>query len=337
MDKKITLRHGSGGKFTHELIIRIFKKYFNNKFLNSLDDSAVLTIPHPNTRFCFTTDSYVVKPIFFPGGDIGKLSICGTLNDLSVMGAVPLYISCGFIIEEGLPVCDLEKVAKSMNTAARKAGVRIVTGDTKVVEKNSCDKVYINTSGIGFLKGSLNLSLDSIKTGDKIIINGTIAEHGLAVLSARENFEFRNKISSDCASLDKLISGILSTGARIKFMRDPTRGGIAATLNEIAENRNFGIMLEEKNIPIKNDVKALCELLGFDPVYIANEGKVIIVVDSRDTDKVLNKMYNDASGKNACIIGEIVSKPSGTVIIKTSAGGSRIIDMPAGDQLPRIC
>jgi hydrogenase expression/formation protein HypE len=336
-DEKITLKHGSGGKLTHELIRKIFKKNFNNKFLDSLDDSAVIDLTRHPDRLCFTTDSYVVNPVFFPGGDIGKLSICGTVNDLAVMGAVPLYISCGFIIEEGLSAYDLERIVQSMKRAAQKAGVKVVTGDTKVVEKNACDNVYINTAGIGFTKGKLNLSLDSVKTGDKIIINGTIAEHGLAVLSARKEFGFENKISSDCASLNKLIYDMLSTGARVKFMRDPTRGGLAATLNEIVENKNFGILLDEKNTPVKNDVKTLCELLGFDPLYIANEGKVVVVVNPHDADKILNKMYNNVLGKTSRIIGEVTPGPAGKVIMKTSAGGSRIIDMPAGDQLPRIC
>lgn len=337
MDKRITLKHGSGGRLTHELIDNIFIRHFNNRILSEKGDSAVIKSFPRESDLCFTTDSYVVNPIFFSGGDIGKLSVCGTVNDLSVMGAVPRYLSCGFIIEEGFPFDKLEKIAVSMKETALKASVVIVTGDTKVVEKNKCDNLYINTAGIGFRANKLKLSAGSVRTGDKVIINGPIAEHGLAVLSARSGFKFESRISSDCAPLNKLIKDIISTGADIKFMRDPTRGGIAVTLNEIAQDGGFGVLLKEKNIPVRSDSNALCELLGLDPLYLANEGKVLVIVNPGDADKILNKMYNNVLGKGSRIIGEIISKPKGRVIMETSAGGRRIIDMPAGDQLPRIC
>lgn len=311
---KILLSHGGGGTLMHQLIQDLFIKKFSNPILNQLTDSANL-----DSSLCFTTDSYVVNPLFFPGGDIGKLAICGTINDLAVMGAVPKYISCGFIIEEGLDYNVLDKITESMARIAKAENVSIVTGDLKVVEKGSADKLFINTSGIGTTKFSLNKG--SIKPGDKICINGPIGEHGLAVLLARGDLGIRAKMESDCAPLTREIQNNLKNNPGIKFMRDPTRGGLATTLNEIVEGMNFGILIDEEQVPVKKEVKAVCELLGFDPLYLANEGKVITV----------------SSNAFPNIIGEVVSEPKGRVIMKTKIGGTRIVDMPVGDQLPRIC
>lgn len=313
-NKKILLAHGSGGTLMHQLIQELFIKKFSNQFLNELTDSAKLA-----SNLCFTTDSYVVNPLFFPGGDIGKLAICGTINDLAVMGAVPKYISAGFIIEEGLDYSILDKITESMARVAKAENINIVTGDLKVVEKGSADKLFINTSGIG--TSTKDVSRKSIKPGDKIMINGPIGEHALAILLARNEFDIKAKIESDCAPLTSLIQKNLRTNPGIKFMRDPTRGGLATTLNEIAEGMNFGILINEEQVPVKKEVKAVCELLGFDPLYLANEGKVVTIS--------ANAFPN--------IIGEVVSEPKGKVIIKTRIGGTRIVDMLTGDQLPRIC
>jgi hydrogenase expression/formation protein HypE len=336
-DSKVTMAHGGGGRQARELITGLFRKHFGNPVFNQLNDSALLVLPAGRRNICFTTDSFVVKPLFFPGGDIGKLAVCGTVNDLSVSGAAPLYISCACVIEEGFPLRDLDRIARSMKDAAAKAGVKIVTGDTKVVERGACDGIFINTAGIGLLRKEARLSADLIRPGDKVIVNGPLAEHGLAILASREGLGFGSKIASDCASLEKLTAAVLSSGAKIRFMRDPTRGGAAAVLNEIVENRDFGIMLEEDRIPVSRGARALCELLGMDPLYIANEGKVIIIAEAAGAEKILNKMYNNALGRGSRIIGEVVSTPKGRVTIRTSTGGTRILDMPSGDQLPRIC
>lgn len=333
--KKILLAHGSGGKLSGELIREVFLAEFGNDILSGLTDAAVLELN--GTSLAFTTDSYVVNPLFFPGGNIGKLSICGTVNDLAVMGAKPLFISCGLIIEEGLDYSVLREVAKSMRKAAETAAVIIVTGDTKVVEKGSADKLFINTSGVGLLENDICLSAKNIKTGDKIILSGTIGEHGLAVLGQRKNFDFQTEIVSDCAPLRDLIARALKVSGKIKFMRDPTRGGLAATLNEIAAESGRGVLIEEKNIPLQEEVKALTELLGFDPLYIANEGKVVLVVDPEDAERVCEQMRGHKLGKDSRIIGEIVAGPRGKVGLKTLVGGTRIVDMPRGEQLPRIC
>jgi hydrogenase expression/formation protein HypE len=355
MNKIISLAYGSGGKLTHELIKNLFVKKFENFALSQLTDSAILDMNEflktsqvsgsggglsPTRtigKLAFTTDSYVVKPIFFPGGDIGKLSICGTVNDLSVVGAKPLFISCGMIIKEGMQYETLEKIVDSIKKTADEANVKIVTGDTKVIESatKENDEIFINTAGIGLIQYSL--SIDSIEIGDKVIINGGIGEHGIAVLSARNEFKFESDIKSDCAPLNNLIGEILSVSNKIKFMRDPTRGGLATTLNEIVEGKNFSIMLKEDNIPISDSVKGICELLGFDPLYIANEGKVIVIVADSDVDKVISTMKKNPLGKDSQIIGDVVSHPAGKVFMKTLSGGTRIVDMMVSDQLPRIC
>jgi len=330
----ITLAHGSGGVLTHKLIKEIILKEFNSPILRELTDAAVLKVG--KNTIALTTDSYVVKPLFFPGSDIGKMAIYGTVNDLSVCGAKPLFISCGIIIEEGLEVDVLKNVIHSMKEASFVAGVTIVTGDIKVVERGKCDKLYINTSGIGVMGQNIKLSIDNIGIGDKIITSGRIGDHGISVLSDREGINFGGSIKSDAAPLNKLISKILRAGG-VRFMRDPTRGGIASTLNEIAEDRNFGIIIEESSILVKQGVYAASELLGLDPLYIANEGKIIVVVSKDSASRILRIMRNDKLGRDARIIGEVVKKYSGKVILKTKVGGSRIVDMPQGELLPRIC
>lgn len=335
---KITLAHGSGGKLTHELVKHLFLPNFKNDALSLLGDSALLQVN--GTRLAFTTDSYVVKPIFFPGGDIGRLAISGTVNDLAVVGARPMFLSAGFIIEEGFEMSLLEKVVNSMKETAAFTGINIVTGDTKVVDggpPEAGDGLYINTCGIGIVDDGMNLSTSFIEIGDKVIISGTIGDHGLAVLSEREGLGFNPPIKSDCAPLSGMIGRIIASGANIKFMRDPTRGGLATTLNEIVSGQKYGIIIKEQNIPINDGVRALCEILGYDPLYIANEGKVVIVVSANDAVKVRDVLKEDDLGKDAEIIGEVINEPQGKVCLKTVIGGTRIVDMLVGDQLPRIC
>lgn len=336
-NKNILLGHGSGGRLSHNLIKDLFIKYFDNPVLNKLSDSALLEIDSKN--IAFTTDSYVVDPIFFNGGNIGKLAVCGTVNDLAVSGAIPKYISAGFIIEEGFSYDELENIVSDMAKEAKIANVSIVTGDTKVVNKNQCDKIFINTAGIGIIEEkhkSIATGIN-IKTGDNIIINGSIADHGMSIMAARNFENFKSNIKSDCACLNHFIKDILDTNAKVKFMRDATRGGVASVLCEIAENHKTGIEIDEKNVPINQNVRGLCELLGFDPYYVANEGKIIIVVENQDTDKVLNCMKSNKLGENSSVIGKIIDEHNGKVVLKTEVGGKRIIDMLAGEQLPRIC
>jgi hydrogenase expression/formation protein HypE len=334
---KVLLGHGSGGKLSHDLISSLFVKYFNNPYLDKQTDSAL--IDTDDGYLSFTTDSFVVDPIFFPGGNIGKLAVCGTVNDLAVSGATPLYLSAGFIIEEGFPMADLEMIVQSMADEAKKAGVIIVTGDTKVVNRGKCDKIFINTSGIGRIKHEhLHIGKgEKIKPGDKIIINGTVGDHGMAVLSARQELNIQSDIVSDCASLNGLIHSVLAVSDGVEFMRDATRGGLATVLSELAENRNFGITLDESRLVVGPKVRAFCEILGFDPLYVANEGKVLIVADKGSADEILEKMKEHELGKNAAVIGEIVSEYPGKAWIHTGIGGKRILDMLAGEQLPRIC
>lgn len=334
-DEKISLSHGAGGKLSFDLIDRIIKENFKNKILDKLEDSAVFDLA--GQRVAFTTDSYVIQPIFFPGGDIGKLAVCGTVNDLLVMGAKPLVLSCSLIIEEGLDQGVLQRIILSMRKTAQQAKVLIVTGDTKVVEKGSADKIFINTSGIATISKEMNLGKDRIKVGDKIIINGTLGDHATAVLSSREGLEFQTKLKSDCAFLSDLIGSITKFKNDIKFMRDPTRGGLASSLNEMVWKKDFGVLLFEEKIPIKNEVKGFCELLGYDPLYLANEGKVIIVTHPKIAEKVIKTLRRNLKGKDAQIIGEITDRFKGMVGLKTKFGGTRVVDMPLGEQFPRIC
>ncbi len=336
--ERVTLAYGSGGKLMHQLVNDLFKKKFSNKILDELTDSALIEKSSSNDFvFCFTTDSYTVSPLFFPGGDIGKLSICGTINDLAVMGAKPLYISTGFIIEEGLEYRILERITSSMKKVIEKEKVKIVTGDIKVVEKGNADKLFINTSGIGIRNKKFSISRKSIKPGDKVIINGCIGEHEISVLSAREGFDFKTKIVSDCASLWDLVINMLEVCPHIRFMRDPTRGGVGTTLNEIVDGMDFGILIKEDFLPIKKEVKGICEVLGFDPLYLANEGKMVAIVSKDNAERVLKQMRRNPLGKDSCIIGEIVKSPKGRVILETHIGAHRIVDMLTGQQLPRIC
>ncbi len=334
MEDKILLAHGSGGKLSHDLIARNFVPAFGNPVLNKLDDSAVFEL---SGRLAFTTDSFIVSPIFFPGGDIGKLAVNGTVNDLAMSGAVPLYLSLSFIIEEGFLIAELGKIINSICQAADEAGVKIITGDTKVVNQGSADKLFINTSGVGVVSPGVDISGGNAIPGDKVIVSGSLGNHGIAVLSQREGLKFQVPIESDCAPLNKLVAEILETSASVHCLRDPTRGGLATTLNEFAQQSQVGIRIEEGSIPINKAVLAACELLGFDPLYVANEGRLVAVVVPSDADKVLAKMRQNQYGTEANIIGEVVSEHAGKVVMKTRLGSSRIVDMPVGELLPRIC
>ena len=334
-NEKIKLDYGSGGLLTDSLIKELFLKIFDNKYLSRLDDSAIFKIG--KNIFAFTTDSYVVNPIFFPGGDIGKLAVCGTINDLAVMGAKPLFLSCGLIIEEGLEMNVLKKIVQSMQKVARENDVQIITGDTKVVNKGTADKIFINTSGIGIIEGNYLPHKNKIKPDDEIIISGYIGDHGIAVLTQREGFKFNTNIKSDCASCYNLIRDVMSVSKNIKFMRDPTRGGLATVLCEICELSGYSAFIKEQELPIRKGVKGICEILGFDPLYIANEGKVVFVVDKKDSKIILNILRKNKLGKSAKIIGKILDEKKAKLYLETQIGGTRIIEKLYGDQLPRIC
>jgi hydrogenase expression/formation protein HypE len=334
MNDTILLAHGSGGKLSHELVERTFLPSLANPMLNRLDDSAIFEL---SGRLSFTTDSYVVSPISFPGGDIGKLAVCGTVNDLSMSGAKPLYLSLSLIIEEGFSLNELEQIVKSIKAAAEEAEVDIITGDTKVVNRGQADKLFINTAGIGVIPPGIDISGTNAKPGDRIILSGTIGDHGITIMSQREGLRFEVPVESDCAPLNKLVTQMLEVSSKIHCLRDPTRGGLATTLNEFARQSHVGIMIEEDKIPVVGGVRAACELLGFDPVYVANEGKLVAIVESDDTDKILAQVKQNCYGRNATIIGEIVANYPGRVIMKTKLGPSRIVDMLSGELLPRIC
>jgi hydrogenase expression/formation protein HypE len=332
---KILLDHGSGGKISHTMIAEMMLPAFDNPILSQLNDGAEVKIG--DERLAFSTDSYVVDPIFFPGGNIGDLAVNGTVNDLAMCGAVPLFLSVGLIIEEGFPAADLDTILRQMGVAALKAGVLVVTGDTKVVPRGAADKIFINTAGIGRIPEGVEISGHLAKPGDKILLSGTLADHGIAVLTSREGMRFDSPVVSDTAALNHLVQRLLAVDRDIHVLRDPTRGGLGTTLNEIAGQSRVGIHIAEESIPIKPDVAALCELLGFDPLYIANEGKLVAFVSPDHADAVLAVLHEDPIGKNACIIGEVVEAPAGRVILKTRIGGTRIVDMLTGEQLPRIC
>lgn len=333
-NQKILLSHGSGGKLMHRLIKELLLKRLKNPILDKLTDSAVINYKE---KIAFTTDSFVVSPLNFSGGDIGKLAVCGTINDLVMLGARPEYLSLAFIIEEGLDYKVLEKVVDSISFQAKKTGVRVVTGDIKVVEKQAADKIFINTSGIGRLAKKKILSVKNIRPTDKIIVTGNIGQHGLAVLVKRKELDMEFNIKSDCAALADLIIPVLKKTDAIEFMRDPTRGGIATTLNEIAQGSKLGILIEEKDIPISPKVRAACELLGIDPLYVACEGQAILVVRKNEAEKVLCWLRKSPQGSKARIIGTIIKKPKGKLILNTILGTQRIVDMLIGDPLPRIC
>lgn len=334
-NKQILLGHGSGGKLSADLITTRFLPAFSNEFLSPLNDQAVMNIN--GTRIAFTTDSYVVSPIFFPGGSIGDLAVHGTVNDLAVGGARPLYISAAMILEEGLSMEELDRVVSDMRRACEQAGVLLVTGDTKVVEKGKGDKIFINTSGIGVLDAGIEMNPKSVQPGDKILINGPIGEHGIAIMSIREGLEFETTIESDTAPLNHLVHAMLSVSRNIRWMRDPTRGGLSSSLNELAASSNKGVLLYESHIPISDSVKAACEILGLDPLYVANEGKLLAVVPPDEADAMLEAMRGNPYGRGACSIGEIVDDHHGYVLLRTAVGSKRVVDMLAGEQLPRIC
>jgi len=342
-EKTILLDHGSGGTLSRELVDQVFARHFANDRLNEMSDSAILPFPATEkgaaSQLAFTTDSYVVQPLFFPGGNIGKLAVCGTLNDLAVSGATPLYLSCGFIIEEGFLISDLEIIVQSMAEEANAAGVAIVTGDTKVVERGACDQLFINTAGVGIVapaRAGIHTGRE-IQPGDALIINGPIADHGMAIMGKRNALDFQSEIHSDCATLTPLIDIALRASDTIRFMRDATRGGVATVACEVAEKGKLGIVLDEAAIPMNENTRGLCELLGFDPLYVANEGKVVIIVSPDDADRVVTAMRQHPLGTQAAIIGEITTAHPGKVVLHTEVGGTRIVDMIAGAQLPRIC
>ena len=335
MDEFITLGHGSGGKLTGELIRNIFARRFDMN--EPLTDSAV--VENEGDETAFTTDSYVVDPPFFPGGNIGKLAVCGTVNDLAVSGAIPRYLSVSFILEEGFPVKKLIEVVESMAMEAKKAKVKIVTGDTKVVEKGKCDGIFITTSGTGVTrKGCKDIGTGRlVRPGDKLIINGAVGNHSIAVMGARKQLSFVSDVVSDCAALNHLIGKVLDISNAVHFMRDVTRGGLAAILNELSDMTGLGIFVDEENIPVDESVRGLCEMLGFDPLSLANEGKVLIVAGVEDAGQILDCLRADEPGKNASVIGEITENRVKEVILKTLSGGNRILDVFSGLQLPRIC
>ncbi len=332
MDEIITLDYGSGGKKTSRLIEQYIVPGFDNPALNALGDGALL--PGAET-LAFSTDSFVVSPLFFPGGDIGKLAVCGTVNDIAMCGAVPKYLSCSLIIEEGLKLEILERVLKSMRDAAAAAGVQIVTGDTKVVEKGRGDGLYINTAGIGYQKLVLP-GLDAVKPGDAVLVSGTVGDHGTAVMLARSGM-MDGEIRSDCAALNRLAEAMLSTGAAIRILRDPTRGGLATTLNEFTENRDFGIELDEAAIPVRPEVQTACGMLGLEPLYCANEGKLTCICAAEDVPALLETMRSLPEGRDAAVIGRVTADAAGRVVMRTGLGGRRILQKLAGAQLPRIC
>jgi hydrogenase expression/formation protein HypE len=331
---KILLSHGSGGKLYHDLIAKNFLKKLSNTWLAKLDDSTVL---ETGGRIAFTTDSYVVSPIFFPGGDIGKLAVYGTVNDLSMSGANPLYLSLSFILEEGFPTRDLDRIVDSIKNAVAEARVEIVTGDTKVVNKGAADKIFVNTAGIGIVADGINISGSIAQPGDAIILSGSIGEHGITIMSQREGLKFSSPLESDCAPLNSLVADMLNVCSDIHCLRDPTRGGLATTLNELAIQSKAGILIEEAAIEVKPPVQAICELLGLDPLYIANEGKLVAIVPAARAKALIERMRKNRYGTGAAIIGRVVAEHSATVVMKTSLGTSRIIRMLAGDLLPRIC
>lgn len=333
--KKVILAHGSGGKLSHELVNQVFIPKFANQALNKLDDQAQVQVK--DAKLAFSTDSFVVNPIMFPGGNIGKLAVCGTVNDLAMGGAKPLYLSAGFIIEEGLPMETLEQIVESMHRTAQEAGVEIVTGDTKVVEKGSADGIFINTAGIGLIPEGLDISGSNAQPGDVVIINGFIGDHGIAVMAERQGLRFQEAITSDCAPLNHLVADILAVTNQVRVFRDPTRGGVATTLNEIAEQSNVGISLFEDRLPVRDSVRGVCEILGLDPLYVANEGKLLAIVPADRAEGVLAAMRANEYGRDAQIIGEVTAEHPKKVVLETIVGGKRIVDMLAGAQLPRIC
>ena len=335
--KNVLLAHGGGGKLMHDLIEKMIVPEFGNELLDDMHDGAILDIN--GVKIAYTTDSYVIDPLFFPGGNIGDLAVYGTVNDLSMCGAKPLYLSAGFVIEEGLPMETLYKIILSMKEAGEKAKIKIVTGDTKVVNKGKGDGIYINTSGVGVLERDVNITPSNIKAGDLILLNGDLGRHGIAVMSLREGLEFENSIESDCAPLNDIVKSLLDAGIRINCMRDLTRGGLASALNEIAKTCSMEIHIKEKKIPVREDVQGACEILGFDPLYVANEGRFVAFVNPEDAERALEIMEKDENGEGSAIIGEVIENKDyyGIVTMESLIGANRIVDMLSGEQLPRIC
>ena len=334
MDDKILLAHGSGGRLSHDLVQKNLIPFFSNSIIERIDDSAVFDL---DGRVAFTTDSYVVSPLFFPGGDIGRLAVCGTINDLAMCGASPLYLSLALIIEEGLPFSELKKIISSIQKVARDSGVKVVTGDTKVVNRGSADKLFINTAGIGLIPPGVDISGSNAVPGDKVIVSGAIGNHGIAVMSQREGLRFKMPVESDCAPLNMLVSDMLKASNDIHCLRDPTRGGLATTLNELAQQSGVGINIDEDKIPVHQSVNAACELLGFDPLYVANEGKLVAIVPPAGAEEILGVMKQNHYGGESAIIGEVIAEHPGRVTMKTILGTSRMVDMLTGELLPRIC
>jgi hydrogenase expression/formation protein HypE len=335
----VTLAHGGGGKAMKDLIDDVFVAAFDNDLLASLEDQArieLATLAAHGDRLAFTTDSFVVDPLFFPGGDIGKLAVCGTINDLAVGGAIPLYLSCAVIIEEGVSIETLRRIACSMAEAARSAGVRIVTGDTKVVNKGACDKLFVTTSGVGVIRHGVELGVHRARPGDMVLVNGLLGDHGAAILEARGEMALQTTIESDCASLHDLVASVLAKAPGVRCMRDATRGGVATVLNEIAEASGVDVEIDEKSVPIREEVRAFCEILGLDPLYLANEGKIVAVVPADECEAALRAMRAHPFGEHASIIGRVTHGQS-RVAMRTVLGGRRIVDMLVGEQLPRIC
>lgn len=336
MEEVIRLVHGNGGKFSHQLVEEHILKYFGNDLLNPLHDGAQFTVP--NGKMAMTTDSYVVTPHSFPGGNIGKLAVCGTVNDLAMNGAIPQYLSCGLILEEGLPLSTLESVLETMAAMAKQAGVHIVTGDTKVVEKGSVDGIYINTTGIGRIPDYAHIDVKRVAPGMKILVSGSLGDHAIAVMGTRFGLDLPSTIQTDCAPLNHMVDAVLQEiGHHVVMMRDPTRGGVATTLQEIATSGNVGIRIDEEKLPIKEEVQAVCQVLGYDPLYLANEGKAIFIIEEEYAERALEILHTFEEGRDASIIGTTLSKNIGKVGLKTALGGVRLLDMLGEDQVPRIC
>jgi hydrogenase expression/formation protein HypE len=347
--ERILLAHGSGGRLSHDLVEQLFLHHFGNPVLLQLDDSAVVELPagraepsapiYPRPRIAFSTDSYVVSPLVFPGGDIGKLAVCGTVNDLSMSGARPLWLSAGFIIEEGLPMSELEPIVASMAATARDAGVQIVTGDTKVVDRGSADKLFINTAGVGTVSPGVTIAGDQARPGDAILLNGTIGDHGMTIMTQREGLQFASPLESDCASLNGLVADLLAAlpAGAIRCLRDPTRGGLATALNELAARSHVGVEIDEAALPVRKPVRAACELLGLDPLYVANEGKLVAIVAQEAADAALATLRAHRYGREATTVGRVTEAHAGRVALRTTLGARRVVDMLAGEQLPRIC
>jgi hydrogenase expression/formation protein HypE len=351
----ILLAHGSGGRLSHDLVEQLFLRYFGNPALLQLDDAAVLDLPEGEVyrrvmaqdgsprgaafRLALTTDSYVVSPLFFPGGDIGKLAVCGTVNDLSMSGARPLWLSAGFIIEEGLPVAELERIVASMAVTAEQAGVQIVAGDTKVVDRGSADRLFINTAGVGLVPPGVVIAGDGARPGDAVLLSGTIGDHGMTVMTQREGLQFDSPLQSDCAPLNSLVEQLLARvpAGTVHCLRDPTRGGLATTLNELAYRSQVGIQVEELAIPVREVVRGACELLGLDPLYVANEGKMVAIVAPEAAQAALEACHDHEVGHEAAIIGHVTADHPGRVVLCTALGARRLVDMLTGEQLPRIC